>query len=540
MKDVEYYIRRFESVRSKRHNFENRWQELLQYVNPAEADIVTKRVEQGTSKTDKVYDATPILACKKMAASLHGMLIGFDRAWFKIESADDEINENDEALAWFDLVTKRMQSAIHDPRAGFTQALDEVFMDISAVGNGIPVTMEAEDIPVEFGSWGVKECYIVTDASGRIEGLFRMREFTAQQLAWKYNEEGDSLHQSIADMLAANSEQKIDVLHAILPRDDYSDAFNAPAKMKRYESIHIDYEHKHVMRESGFDEMPAHYGRWRVNSDEEYGRGAGDDVFPDIKMLNSTAKANILSKELALRPPLDIDARAYPKGLRLYSGAQNMRRNMTQGPAVQPINTIGVIEWTQEQMESLKSSIREAFYVDIFQLAEAPNMTAFEVAQRLNEKLRLMAPMLGRIQSEILNPMLERVFSIMLRRGDFGGMDEIPEVVSGTTLKIRYLSQVAQAIQASEVDNIMQAFGAMEIFGQKDPTIYDNFNFDELGRDIYRIFGLSPDALRERDDVVQIRQNRAAAQQQAQEMNDAMLGAEMQKTMAEAQRATIQ
>jgi hypothetical protein len=171
-----------------------------------------------------------------------------------------------------------------------------------------------------------------------------------------------------------------------------------------------------------------------------------------------------------------------------------------------------------------REAIARMFHVDQLQIQSNRTMTATEVLQRNEEKMRILGPVMGRIQSELLEPMINRVFSIMLRNRLFR---EAPPILANQEIDIEYVSPMALAQKGQELQNVMRG---LELFGSLAQTmpVMDYIDENGLVKNIIDILGLPAKVIKSDAEVEQIRADRA--EQEAQQM-------EMQQQMAETQMA---
>jgi hypothetical protein len=235
---------------------------------------------------------------------------------------------------------------------------------------------------------------------------------------------------------------------------------------------------------------------------------------PDIKMVNKMKETTIRGAQKTVDPPLLMEDDGVIGSVRLTPNGVTMVRAGREN-ALRTLNFDARIDFGFQVIEDVRRSIREAFYFDMFQLAQGPQMTATEVMQRTEEKLRLMGPVLGRQQSELLRPLIERLYGIMYRRKL---IEQPPMILSGRKIDVQYSSLVARVQRASDSQSIQRAFGSIAPFIQVDPKVVDNFNLDEAARHIADINGVPQKLIRDRDEIEKIRQARDAANQKMLEM----------------------
>ncbi len=534
--EIEKLCQRYEKLKAERATFEQHWQECGEYIIPRKSDIIAKK-QPGEKKNHKVFDSTAIQANEIFAASLHGMLVNYSSPWFKMESEEDELNEMDDVRQWYSDVTKIMHQFIHHPSANFTSQVDEVFLDIGAFGTGCLVVNPDPITGIAFDSWSVNEFYVQENYKGTVDQIYRLHEFTIEQIIEKFPE--GNLPAWLIKKSAEDPYCKHEVLHCIMPRRVY-DPKRADKMNKPIASFFIFKETNELLDEEGYDSFPAMVARWRKDSNELYGRGPGMVALDDIKMLNAIQLAIIKATELLLNPPLDIPNDSYVGKIKMFPGGLNYRNRMIGNEKIEPLLQIGNIPVSQKEADSLRASIRNAFYIDQLQLAEGPDMTAYEVAQRTNEKLRLRSPMLGRIQSELFGPTIDRVFAILQDQRRF---PPAPRVLKDTNTRTRYLSQLAQAQASTDIDNMSRTLQFAAPLMQIDPSVAAIFNMKKSARISARVLGYPVEGLNTEEETDGILKGQAEAAAAAQKREDVTRASEATSNIASAeaqkQRSTV-
>jgi hypothetical protein len=193
-------------------------------------------------------------------------------------------------------------------------------------------------------------------------------------------------------------------------------------------------------------------------------------------------------------------------------------------------------QWQVSQIKSseLITSIRRAFFNDQLQLHEGPNMTATEVRARMELMQQILGPVVGRLQSEFLNPMVQRVFMLMFRSGMF--LDP-PEslMTGGSKLDVEYVSPLARAQKMEEVFAVERWVGQLAQMAQINPTVIDVVDFDRLGRMMAKRLGVPSEAIKSEEQIEQLKMERQQAQQQQQQQMAQM--AAMEQAQGAAQTA---
>ena len=120
-----------------------------------------------------------------------------------------------------------------------------------------------------------------------------------------------------------------------------------------------------------------------------------------------------------------------------------------------------------------RKAIQSAFQTS--SLGQGPQMTATEVVQRTEEKMRLLGPVLGRLQAELLQPLINRVYNILARRRAFA---PAPEFMANGSIDIEYVSPLAKAQRQGDIQSAMRLLEMMQPMVQLDPSILDNVDAD--------------------------------------------------------------
>ncbi len=534
---VIHLVKRKNKLKAQRGTWESHWQDLTNFVLPNESDFNLKR-SKGDKRTTLVYDSTGIHANEMLAAGLHGMLTNPASNWFSLRVKDsmDNFADNAEAKQWLEETTNVILAELSAPDVAFPSHIHEYYLSLCSVGTacmfvGEPTTREG----ISFRSIHIDEIFIAENADGIVDTVFRIFKMTVRQIVQKWGEK--SLSPRIQRMYEKKEfDKEVELFHCVYPRDDVDKGKKA-ATMLPVASVYIDEKEKHVLAEGGFDEMPYMVGRWSKTVGEVFGRSPAMTALPDIKMLQEIMKTTIKAAQKVVDPPLLVPDDGVLGPVRTIPGGLNYYR-ASSGARIEPLLTGGNIGLSYEMMNDLRERIRTTFFLDQLQFQGAPRMTATEVVERTERTLRLLGPTLGRLQSEFLGPMIERIYGVLVRAGR---LPEPPESISELELKIEYVSPLARAQRQTETQGIMRTLEFVGPIAGMDPQAAQIIKGADTVRHIAELNGVPPMLLKSDDDLMaemQAQQQAQAAQQQmmqgAEVMDMMQKGADVAKTAGEA------
>jgi hypothetical protein len=496
-------LSRYERLEGQRQNWETHWQEVADYMQPRKADVTKKRA-RGDKRMEQVFDSSPIQAVELLAASLHGMLTNPSTPWFTLRFKDEDIDNEDEAKLWLEASTDAMYTAFN--RSNFQQEIFELYHDLITFGTAAMFIEEDDDDIIKFSTRHINEVFIAENDKGRIDTIYRRFNISARAAIQKF---GESVSSDVQGKSNKNPYDEVEILHAVYPRSEFNPNKKDKANMP-FESVYMEYKNGNELSVGGFKEFPFVVPRYLKASNEIYGRSPAMTALPDVKMLNEMCKTTIKAAQKQVDPPLLVPDDGFLLPVRTVPGGLNFYRSGTRD-RIEPLN-IGANNPLGLNMEQQRrDSIRAVFYVNQLMMQQGPQMTATEVIQRNEEKMRLLGPVLGRLQSELLKPLIDRVFAILLRNNM---LPQAPEFLSGRDIEIEYVSPLAKAQKSTELQSIMRAVEILGSLANVAP-VFDYVNFDNLVKHLADIVGVPQKILKSQS---QVNAERQQAQQQQQEM----------------------
>jgi len=497
---------RFDRLKTGRQNWETHWQEVADYMQPRKADVTRTR-SKGDKRTELVFDSSPIQAVELLAASLHGMLTNPSTPWFSLRYKDQGLDMDDEAKLWLEGVTETMYTAFN--RSNFQQEIFELYHDLITFGTAAMFIEEDQGDLLKFSTRHINEIYITENDKGRIDTVYRKFKITLRAAAQQF---GGSLSEEAKKKVDKDPFDEIDILHAVYPRQDFNPAKKDKQNME-FESVYVEYKNGNELSVGGFVEFPFVVPRYLKASHEIYGRSPAMTALPDVKMLNEMSKTTIKAAQKQVDPPLLVPDDGFLLPVRTVPGGLNFYRSGTRD-RIEPLNIGANNPLGLNMEEQRRTAIRNVFYVDQLMLQQGPQMTATEVIQRNEEKMRLLGPVLGRLQSELLKPMIDRCFAILLRNNQFS---QAPEFLSGQDIEIEYVSPLAKAQKGTELSSITRAIEILGSLANVAP-VFDYINFDALVKHVADLVGVPQKVLKLQSQVNAEREQAAQQQEQMAQM----------------------
>ena len=511
-------MKRFGALKQYRSNWESHWQEIGDFVVPNKGNVTRKRTP-GDKNTERIFDGTAGFAAELMASSMHGMLTNSGTPWFSLRYTDDQFESDDIAKEWLERATDVMYVEIG--RSNFHEAIHELYSDLVTFGTAVMFVDTDDEGQLRFSTRHISECYVSEDEFGRVDTVFREFKLPARAAINQFGEENVS--SKIKKKGYDEPYDMVELLHIVMPRYE-RDEVKIDAKNKPIASIYMDPDEKKILSESGFDEFPYMVPRFRKASYENgYGRSPAMTSLPDIKMVNEMSKAVIQAAQLQIHPPLLVPDDGFILPVRTVPGGLNFYRSGTRD-RIEPLNIGANNPIGENQLEQRRTAIRAAFYVDQLVMGNAPGMTATEIIQRSTEKMRLLAPLTGRLQSELLRPLIDRIFNLIARKK---GFEAAPEGMTNSEIDIEYVSPLAKAQRQGDIQASLELFQFLTPLTQIDPNVTDYLDIDGLAKHIIKTTGVPASVVRGESEVAGIREQKAKAQEQ-------MAAAQQQAMLAKA------
>jgi hypothetical protein len=504
--------RRFNQLEELRKPYENYWHQIAYYVIPRMDDLFGTKKSPGENREGKLYDSTAPLALERFGAAVESILTPRTSRWHSLRAKDRALMRKVRVAQWYEDLTQMLFDERYDNHANYASNQHECYLSLGAFGTSVLFTDDWDE-KLRYKSLPLGECYIAVNHQGIPDTLYRNFKMTARQLRQRFGAE--SLNEKTLKILEQTPHKDIDVIHATQPREDYDRRYPGMRAMP-FDSCYMLKDDKWMLEESGYMRFPYSIGRYVTAPGEVYGRSPAMLVLSDTKMLNSMSKSMIRQIHRITEPPLLIADDGVLTKLQLQPNAQNVGGLNADGvELVKPLRSGAMVEIGLDHMEQRRKVVNDAFLVTLFQiLVETPRMTATEVMERAQEKGALLAPTMGRQQSEALGPMVDRELSVLSyhRR-----LPKPPaEIVDrGAEYSMVYESPLARAMRAEEALGFVRTIEAITPLANVDPSCLDRINADEAVLGLSEVNGMPAKWLNSDEQVAAIRKKRAQQQMAA-------------------------
>ena len=508
----------YERLSADRSHFETQWKEIAERVIPAQRDKFQSKGfkgEQGQKQTEFLFDSTAAIALNRFTAILDSLLTPRNGTWHRIVGSDPALNKIREVKLWFEEVNRLLFKYRYAPKANFASQNQQNYASLGAYGSGcmfVDKLVDPSEKGLRYRNIHLGEVYFAENHQGMVDKSIRYYQLTARHAYQKW---GDSLPDKIKNNI--NKEEIFWFIHCVKPRLD-RDPERVDYKGMDFSSYNVSVDGKKVLNEGGFTTFPYAISRYEQHSGEVYGRSPSMAVLPAIKTLNEEKKTLLKQGHRATDPVLLGPDDGVLDAMDLMPGAFNPGGVSADGrPLVHALPT-GNVAIGKDMMDDERLVINDAFLITIFQiLTETPAMSATEVLERTKEKGILLAPTIGRQQSEYLGPMIEREIDVLVAQRMLPPMPQALREAGGE-FQIVYDSPLSRAQRAEEAAGLMRTvettLNVVNITQNPEPLDY--FDWDVIIPELSEIQGVPFRWMKSPEVVKQIRAARAqqAAQQQ--------------------------
>lgn len=520
--DIKLINQRFESLKQERSSWEDLWRDIRDYCLPDLGCFSGEDATQGSKRYRKILDAEAIGCADVLAAGLLGGVSSPSRPWLRLTTMDPDLDKNHVVKEWMTKVQDLL--LLYFSKAECYNALHQSYLELPVFGTACTIVKPHPEQLISLQNLTIGEYWLAEDDYGKVDTMYRRLSLTAKQMVQQWGFE--AVNNDVRQAFEKDPFARFNVIHAIEPRiernPDKRDNKNMP-----WQSVYFqEGVQDKVLSESGFRNFPALCPRWMTSGGSVYGRGPGAKALSAQKSLQRLHLRLAELVDYGTRPPI-----LYPSTLKDQLSQFKPGGRVAVNPQEAPIiRSMWEVRTDPQAMlaliQSTRQDIQRIFFVNVFQMiaatANQTDRTATEVQALEQEKVMMLGPVLERLHTELLDPLVTNAFGFMV---EYNMLPEVPEELYGRELSIEYVSVLAEAQKNASANGIVRTAQQIGLLAQINPQAVDKLDVDATIDQLADMNGVPPSLIVTGQKVALIRQQRAE-QQQAQ-----MQAAQLQQAM---------
>lgn len=529
--DVKQLQQRFAGLKEERNTWENLWRDIRDYEVPDLGAFQGERSWEGGKRYGRLYDAEAADSADILAAGLLAGVSSPSRPWLRLTTMDAELDESPDVKEYLSDLQDLL--LMYFAKSEVYNALHRSYLELPVFGTACSIVQKHPERMIDMINLTCGEYWLAADPYDRIDTVYRTLSMTAKQMVQKFGV--DAVSSDVLGCLRDNPYKRFDVVHAIEPRLERDimkhDNKNMPWRSVYWEQGRSDGM---VLGESGFNQFPALCPRWLTSTGTVYGRGPGAKALSASKSLQRLQKRLGILTDYLSDPPIQYPAK--------YKGMTQLFRPGGRIPVDPQDNDTLRTAWAvqtdpqmlQAQIADARSQIQRYFNVNIFQMIAAnqgSDRTATEIQALEQEKVMMLGPVLERLHTELLDPLVTNAFTFLVEADK---IPEPPEAMRGRELNVEYISVLAQMQKSSAVDGIIRTVQQIGVLSQLKPEAIDKLDADKTIDLLADMNGVPPSMIVAGSRVALVREKRAQEQAQMQEQAAAAQAASSLKDLGAA------
>lgn len=514
-------------LKAERLSFEPHWRELSDFTRPRSTRFTASEVNRGDRRNSKIIDPAAVMAARTLSSGMMSGITSPARPWFRLATPDRDLMDYGPVKLWLETVEQRMNEVFN--RSNLYQSLPLMYEDLGTFATGAMAVVADPQRVIRTVPFPTGSFYIANGADLSVDTAVREFSMTVRQVITEFGM--DAVSDTVKSQWNSGQYgQWVNVVHAVYPNLDRQTG-KLEAKHKAYKSVYYEANSTDdkLLRESGYDEFPIMAPRWEVNGEDVYGSSCpGMVALGSVKALQLLQRRKAQMIDKITNPPLQAPASIKSQRISTIPGGINYLPMADVNNQIKPLfeipanGTNGLLE----DIQDTRQIIDHAYFVDLFRMMQTVNtrsMPVEAVAEMREEKLLMLGPVLQRLDSELLDKLINRTFSVMAENNL---LPVPPDEMQGMQLKVEYISVMAQAQKAIGVSSIERFIGFTSGIGQFSPDALDKINVDETIDAYAASIGVPPSVVATNEQVAQIRENRAQqkAMEQQMQMAQAAVG----------------
>ena len=538
------------SLETERSSFDSHWLDLSNYLLPRRAQFSVSDTNQGQKKNKKIINSTGSFAVRTLRSGMMGGITSPARPWKKLTTSNPALARIDGVKEWLHIVDKEMDAVFL--RSNLYNALPIIYGDIGTFGTAAMLIEEDFDRVIRCYAFPIGSYSVANDGKGRVRVFFREFRMTVRQVVDKFGRGADgkidrtnlSTHvQSLYDSKTLDA--WVNVCHVITANTDYDPNALASNK-KQFRSVYyekgsdtngassvVTADDSVFLSDKGYDYFPVLVPRWEVTGEDVYGTNCpGMMSLGDVKALQTMEKRKAQAIEKKVSPPMVASTKLKDSKVSILPGDVTFGDEKA-GPVLRAAHEVNIsITELEASIEKHEFRISKAMFEDLFLMManlDRRQITATEIDARQQEKLLALGPVLEQLNQDLLDPLIDIVFDIMVKQEL---IPPPPEELQGAALKVEYVSIMHQAQKATGLAGIDRFVGFVGGVAEFKPSAIDKIDTDKLIDEYAEITGVPPSIVNSDEEVAAKREGDAQVAAQQQQLDQISQGAVAAKDLS--------
>ena len=525
-------LERKQALWSERSSWDSHWKDIASYQMPRAGRFLTTDTNKGGNKQQSIYDNTAIFAHRTLAAGMMSGMTSPARPWFRLGLSDKDLMEYAPVRDWLFQVADMMRAIFASSNTYNT--LHQCYEELGAFGTWANFVQPDFDNVIHHYPMTIGEYALSTNDKGMVDTVCRQLQMTVGQLVKQFGKSKCSLAvQNLYDR--GTLDAWVPILHMVQPRADRDpgkrDSMNMPFASCYFEQ---SGESEAYLGEGGYKRFPALCPRWVVTGNDIYGRSPGMDCLGDVKQLQHEQLRKGQAIDYQVNPPLQIPVQYKDQARNRLPGGSMYVDQTGPGGGIRSAYDVNLrLDYLLTDIQDTRERIRGAYYADLFLMMandRRSGTTATEIAERHEEKLLMLGPVLERLHNELLSPLIDITFE---RMSDAGILPPAPPEIEGRDLNIEFVSTLAQAQRAVAAAGSDRLLGTVNTLVQVWPEVRHKIDAMQVIDDYANLFGVNPKMVRPDDQAQEMAAAEAQAAQAAQQGVAAAQAVDSAKTASE-------
>ncbi|MFK7944564.1 MAG: portal protein [Paracoccaceae bacterium] len=532
--DAKSLVQQGEALFSKKMVLDSRNQEIADHFYPERGDFTVTR-DLGEDWASHMMTGYPSMVRRDLGNALGSMLRPSNKQWFHVRSKRED-REGHAEKKWLEGATKIQTRAMYDRVTQFTRAVKEGDHDFATFGSAVlSVEVNRRDNALLYRCWHLRDVAWQEDQYGMICAVHRRWKPSVRDLAGMFP--GD-VHQKVTEAIRKDPNKEINCVHIVIRAEHYTGQkkWGTP-----WVSLYVDCENQHIMEEAGSHTRKYVIPRWMTISGSQYGYSPATLIaLPDARLVQAMTLTLLEAGEKSVNPPMVGVAEAIRGDMQVYAGgftAVDSEYDERLGEVLRPLGVDkSGLPYGMDLSDRQQAMLREAFYLNTLSMPPTggPDMTAYEVGQRVQEYIRQAMPLFEPMEADYNGELCEMTFDTLMNEGAFGSRDAVPESLQGRDVQFRFESPLADMAEREKGQLFLESKAMLAAAVEADPDTMMMMDFPAALRDVMSGIGAPSEWMLSPQAFDQARQAQQAKQTMAETLGAMGQGAAVAKDLGQA------